>query len=134
VDNTQSLDPLDPPVEYLPNEEWLPVVDHEESYLISSYGRLFSRIHRRLLNPVGGRRVVLAGQARDIGALVLESHGKQPRPAAGMIAWPIDRDARWPYSDCRWITRAEMLTTLSGERAVKLAEGARANELGSSAR
>jgi hypothetical protein len=111
---------LAPPVENIDDgERWLPAVGHEESYLISSLGRLWSRIHHKLLAPAHGRRVVLAGQPRDIGALVLETHGGQPRPATGMIAWSADRAARWPYSvgNLKWITRAEMLTILSRERS-----------------
>jgi hypothetical protein len=118
---------LDPPIEKIDGEEsWLPVVGLEESYLVSSYGRIYSRIHHKLLKPTAGRRVVLAGLALSVPELVLEAHGGQPRPVAGMIAWPIDRDARWPYQvqNLVWRSRAEMLTILSRERAAKLAESA----------
>lgn len=106
---------LNPPVESLPDEEWLPVVDHEESYLISSMGRLFSHIHNRLLTPVHGRRVVLAGgRAVSIGELILEAHAGQPRPAPGWIAFSADSDNAY-----RWITRTELLRHLREARAAK---------------
>jgi hypothetical protein len=62
--------------------------------------------------------------------LVLEAHGGQPRPVAGMIAWPIRRDLDWPFQvqNLVWWSRAEMLAILSRERAAKLAEGAPAPE------
>jgi len=120
-------DAITPPVEPLDESElWLPVVGLEENYLISSMGRLYSRIHHKLLKPTNGRRVVLAGLALSVPELVLEAHGGQPRAAAGMIAWPIDRAVRWPYQvqNLVWRSRAEMLSILSRERAARRA-GAR---------
>jgi hypothetical protein len=123
---------LDPPVQPLDSSEvWRGVVGLEENYLVSSYGRIYSRIHRKLLKPyLGGRRVVLSGLALSVPELVLEAHGGQPRPVAGMIAWPIRRDLDWPFQvqNLVWRSRAEMLAILSRERAAKLAEGAPAPE------
>lgn len=119
---------LDPPIEKIDGgESWLPVVGLEENYLISSMGRLYSRIHHKLLKPTAGRRVVLAGLALSVPELVLEAHGGQPRPVAGMIAWAEDKTIEWPYSisNLQWITRPQMLAILSRERAAKLAESAR---------
>ena len=119
---------LDPPVEKIDGEEsWLPVVGLEQSYLISSYGRIYSRIHRKLLKPyLAGRRVVLSGLALSVPELVLEAYGGLPRPVAGMIAWPILRDLEWPFQveNLVWRSRAEMLTILSKERSARLAESA----------
>jgi hypothetical protein len=112
---------LAPPVENIDDgERWLPAVGHEESYLISSLGRLWSRIHHKLLAPTAGRRVVLAGLALSVPELVLEAHGGQPRPAAGMIAWAGDKTIEWPYrlSNLQWITRPQMLAILSRKRAL----------------
>jgi hypothetical protein len=119
MNSTITAAKLDPPIESLPNEEWLPVVGLEESYLVSSYGRIYSRIHRKLLKPyLAGRRVVLSGLALS----VLEAHGGQRRPVAGMIAWPIRRDLEWPFQvqNLVWRSRAEMLTILSRERAERV--------------
>lgn len=110
---------LNPPVESLPNEEWLPVVDHEGTYSISSMGRLFSHIHNRLLTPVHGRRVVLAGgRAVSIGELILETWG-QPKPGKGWIAFPVRCDIDRPYrlTNLRWISRDEFLAILREARA-----------------
>ena len=114
-------DIVKPPIRSFRNESWKPVLGLEEKYLISTYGRLFSRIHRRLLHPVRGHAVLAGGRAVNVAELVLETHGGQPRPAPGMVAWPVDRRAKWPYSSCRWITRAEMLSELSRERTARLA-------------
>jgi hypothetical protein len=117
---------LDPPISSLPEERWLPVVGLEESYLISSIGRLYSRIHHKLLKPTAGRRVVLAGLALSVPELVLEAHGGKARAAAGMIPWPVDRTIDWPYQvgNLKWITRAEMLAILSRERSARRARRA----------
>jgi hypothetical protein len=111
-----------PPIKCLPGEQWLPVAGHE-AYSISSMGRLWSHIHHRLLRPVRGHVVLAGGRPVNVGELVLETHGGQPRRAAGMISWPVDRDVRWPYrtENLAWISRPEMLKVLSRERAARLA-------------
>jgi hypothetical protein len=105
-----------PPVE--PGESWLPVVDYEEFYSVSSRGRIFS--HRgagRVLHPAKGRRIVLAGgRACSVGELLLEARG-EPRPAgSGWIAFSADSDNAY-----RWITRTELLRHLREARAAKRA-------------
>jgi hypothetical protein len=119
---------LDPTVEKIDDKErWLPVVGLEGKYEISSMGRIYSRIHCKLLKPyLAGRRVVLSGLALSVPELVLEAHGGQRRPEAGMIAWPIRRDLEWPFQveNLVWRSRAEMLTILSKERSARLAESA----------
>lgn len=112
---------LDPPIEKIDDKErWLPVVGLEQSYLISSYGRLWSCIHHRLLTPVHGRRVVLAGgRAVSIGELILEAHGNEPKPGKGWIAFPVRCDIDRPYrlTNLRWISRDEFLAILREARA-----------------
>jgi hypothetical protein len=125
---------LDPPIEKIEGSEiWRPVVGAESNYSVSSYGRLFSRIHHRLLRPtIGGRRVVLAGgRAVSVGELVLEAWG-QPRPEPGAIAWAEDRNLQYPYqlSNLRWITRPELLAILREARAAERAGEARTLEHG----
>lgn len=119
----EMLDLEGPPVEPLDGEVWRSVVGHESDYLVSSYGRLWSHLHGRLLHPIGGRRVVLAGgRATSVGELTLEAFG-EPKPSFGAIAWAEDKTIEWPYrlSNLRWLsTRAEMmaaLTVLRQERA-----------------
>lgn len=120
----EMLDLDGPPIEKIDDDEiWRAVVGHEAAYLISSYGRIWSNHFRRLLHPIGGRRVVLAGgRATSVGELVLEAWG-QPQPSFGAIAWAEDKTIEWPYrlSNLRWLsTRAEMmaaLTVLRQERA-----------------
>jgi hypothetical protein len=112
----EMLDLEGPPIEALDGERWRGVVGHEELYSISSAGRLWSNLHKRLLRPIGGRRVVLAGgRATSVGELALEAFGS-PKPSFGAIAWPIDRSLRFPYSvgNLRWLsTRAELMAALS---------------------
>lgn len=119
---------LDPPVEKIDdNEQWRPVVGAESNYSVSSYGRLFSHLHKRLLHPtIGGRRVVLAGgRATSVGELALEAFG-EPRPEPGAIAWAEDRDLQYPYqlSNLTWISRAEMMAIFRRAQAAKRAEEA----------
>jgi hypothetical protein len=96
-------------------------------------GRLFSHIHNRLLTPVHGRRVVLAGgRAVSIGELILEAHGNEPKPGKGWIAFPVRCDIEWPYrlENLRWISRDELMAILREARAAERAGEARTLEHG----